>query len=282
MELHQSELNQNRKKLEKKEEVIELFKSINKDDKIYKPEKENIIKDSKEKPDLNISLRLEKSLLNFLEYSTIGGLAELGKRKNLYLRIFWMIVVLICSSYALVTIIKKIQIFYNYEVVLEFVKFQEMPTKFPAITICNENPFNEEKAFFYLQEKLNLANDYGAYNLSVRNNNWPEYKFLDYTFISKYSVPVNYMLEVNKLKRTLINDLNETELSNMGYNLDADMLISCQFNGNSCSESNGDFKNFWNNIYGNCYTFNSDKKIYLTGNQNELHLEMTVGKNKNN
>ena len=95
MELHQSELNQNRKKLEKKEEVIELFKSINKDDKIYKPEKENIIKDSKEKPDLNISLRLEKSLLNFLEYSTIGGLAELGKRKNLYLRIFWMIVVLI-------------------------------------------------------------------------------------------------------------------------------------------------------------------------------------------
>ena len=101
MELHQSELNQNRKKLEKKEEVIELFKSINKDDKIYKPE--NDIKDSKEKPDLNISLRLEKSLLNFLEYSTIGGLAELGKRKNLYLRFFWMMVVLICLSYYLLT-----------------------------------------------------------------------------------------------------------------------------------------------------------------------------------
>ena len=83
---------------------------------------------------------------------------------------------------------------------------------------------------------------------------------------------------VNKLKRTLFNDLNQTELSNIGYNLDSEMLISCQYNGHSCSETNGDFKRFWNNIYGNCYTFNGGNNSYLTGDQNGLHLEMIVSK----
>ncbi len=56
------------------------------------------------------------------------------------------------------------------------------------------------------------------------------------------------------------------------------MLISCKYNVSLCSEINGDFKKFWNNIYGNCYTFNIEEKVltYLTGDQNGLHLEMIV------
>ena len=66
----------------------------------------------------------------------------------------------------------------------------------------------------------------------------------------------------------------------MSYNLDTEILISCQFNGNSCSELNGDFKKFWNNIYGNRYTFNSDKNFYLKGNHFGLNLEVAVSKYK--
>jgi hypothetical protein len=54
--------------------------------------------------------------------------------------------------------------------------------------------------------------------------------------------------------------------------------ILCQYNGHSCSEINGDFKRFWNNFYGNCYTFNGGNNSYLTGDQNGLHLEMIVSK----
>jgi hypothetical protein len=85
-------------------------------------------------------------------------------------------------------------------------------------------------------------------------------------------------ITINQLKRTLINDLNETHLATFGYDLKNDMLISCQYNGHSCSEAITDFKIFWNNIYGNCYTFNSENYSYLTGNRYALQLEMIVCK----
>jgi hypothetical protein len=224
----------------------------------------------KQKSESNTTLakRFEKSLLNFLEYSTIGGLSELGKRKELYLRIFWMIVVLMCSSYALVTIIETIKIYYRYEVILAFDKYQDMPIKFPAITICNENQFNERYAFNYLK---NLSKTY------LLDNGDPE-DIVSSELQQFYFSIYDRNQTVNQLKITLINYLNETELTNIGYDLDSDLLISCLHNGNLCSEKNGDFKKFWNNIYGNCYTFNRGNNSYLTGDQNGLHLEMIVSK----
>jgi len=229
--------------------------------------------DSKKKRNSNISpsKRLEKSVINFLKYSTIGGLSELEKRKMLYLRIFWMIVVFICLSYALVTVIEKVNTYYNLEVILVFNKYQELPTKFPKVTICNQNPFNEQYAFKYLSSKYNTI-DYGFYNLTrpdwmVADIETKQIMFLRYNHIT-----------INQLKRTLINDLNETHLATFGYDLKNDMLISCQYNGHSCSEAITDFKIFWNNIYGNCYTFNSENYSYLTGNRYALQLEMIVCK----
>jgi hypothetical protein len=202
-------------------------------------------KKGKQKDHANITLfkRFEK---NYMEYSTIGGLSELGKRKDLYLRIFWMIVVFICSSYTLVTCIETVILFHNYEVNLVFGKYQEIPTKFPAITICNQNPINEQYAFSYLKDKFNFYDDFGFYNGHQEDEGSAE--------DNQYFFSQNY-LNVSQLIITLINDLNETELSSMGYDLDSEMLISCQYKGNLCSESKGDFKRFWNNIYGNCHTF---------------------------
>jgi hypothetical protein len=146
-----------------------------------------------------------------------------------------------------------------------------MLTKFPAITICNENQFNEQYAFKYLQDKFNFYYDFGFYNAEDEEQHYSE--ILQFWFPRKLETTT-----ANQLKRTLINDLNKTGLTNMGYDLDSEMLISCQYNGHSCSETNGDFKRFWNNIYGNCYTFNGGNNSYLTGDQNGLHLEMIVSK----
>jgi hypothetical protein len=262
--------------LTKPEDVVEHFLQKNK---VKEKTNHETIKTKVEqqKVDFNLNNRLfkkfEGSLLSFLEYSSIGGLSELGKRKELYLRIFWMIVVFICSSYAVVTFIETINLFYNYKVNLVFDRYQEMPTKFPAITICNQNPFNEQFAFKYIKDVFNYNQDFGIYNAD------PEYiidsEILQFLF-SKY----NQKQTVNQLKRTLINDINQTDLSNISYDLDTDMLISCQYNGHLCSETNGDFKRFWNNIYGNCYTFNDGNNSYLTGDHHGLFLEMIVGKLK--
>jgi len=226
---------------------------------------------------IKLCKKFERLLKNFLEYSTIGGLSELGKKEELYLRFFWTVVVFICSSYTLVTFIETVNRFYNYEVNLVFDKYQDIPTKFPFVTICNQNPFNEQYAFKYLQDKYLFTRDYGYYNPvnSELIKKIEEYEF--YFSISDKMVN-NKDQTINQFKRTLINDLNQTELSLFGYDLDTDMLISCQYNGHSCSETNGDFKRFWNNIYGNCYTFNGGNNTYLTGDQNGLHLEMIVSK----
>jgi hypothetical protein len=96
----------------KPKDVIENFVKKNNDEnkvnyetKLKQEDNLNIKLFKKIKPDfgLNKSLfkKFEKSLLNFLEYSTIGELSELGKRKEIYLRLFWMIVVFIgtCHFY---------------------------------------------------------------------------------------------------------------------------------------------------------------------------------------
>jgi hypothetical protein len=258
------------KNLTKPKDVVEYFVQKNNDENKVK-DKANHETTERQNNDfgLNISLfkKFEKTILNFLEYSTIGGLSELGKRKDLFLRIYWMIVVFICASYALVTFIETEKLFFNNDVNLAFEKYQDLPNKFPAITICNSNPFYEQYAFSYLEDKFNFYHDYGSYNYL------PEKQQLHFS-----NLLIDLISRINQLKRTLINDLNETELSSMGYDLDSALLISCQYNGNLCSEKNGDFKRFWNNIYGNCYTFNGGNNSFLTGDQNGLHLEMIVSK----
>jgi hypothetical protein len=56
--------------------------------------------------------------------------------------------------------------------------------------------------------------------------------------------------------------------------------ISCQFSGIQCNASH-DFIHFWDNQYGNCYTFNRDssKKTSATGEDAGLELELVVRKN---
>jgi hypothetical protein len=162
--------------------------------------------------------------------------------------------------------------FYKYKVDLAFEKYQDIPATLPAITICSQNSFNEQYTFTYIKEKFNFDKDNGYHDEYIYDYELNQFEFISELFSHKI------LPSINQIKRTLYNDLNQTELSSMGYDLDSAMLISCQYNGHSCSEINGDFKRFWNNFYGNCYTFNGGNNSYLTGDQNGLHLEMMVSK----
>jgi len=227
--------------------------------------------ESKTKTDL-IKM-FKNSYINFLQYSTIGGLSELGRSNNLFFIIFWMIFVFGCVSYTIITIAEKVNEFNKYSVVLKEYKFQEIPTRYPSVTICNEISFNEKYAFKYLKKTFNFTRKYYDYIYPISNSNG---HMTDFYFV--YDTVVGKIPSVNQLKRTIINSLNETQLSNLGFNLDSDMLISCHFNGKPCSEANGDFKRFWSNNYGNCYTFNNNHYAYLTGVQLGLQMEMIIGK----
>jgi hypothetical protein len=67
----------------------------------------------------------------------------------------------------------------------------------------------------YLNDKFNFYDNMIFFGLKEDIINYSEVKHF-YFFL-------RFGLTVNQLKRTLINDLNETELSSMGYDL-GDML----------------------------------------------------------
>jgi hypothetical protein len=217
--------------------------------------------------------RFENSMMNFLDYSTIGGLAELGKRKSLVMRVFWIIVVLVCFSYAILTILNKINLYSNYEVVLVEYKYQEMPSMFPSVTVCNLKPFNEKYTYNYLKEKFNFTGDLLKY--ALRDYSSSNAFMFEYSF--DLDTMANKIPSIETMKRTILNNLNETQLQSIGFGLDRDLLISCRYNGNYlCSEANGCFKKFWNNVYGNCYTFSKVDDAFLTGLQFGLQMEIVV------
>ena len=223
--------------------------------------KENLLKDSLENEELkleSVSLinMFKVSFDNFLNYSTIGGLSELAKRNSLFLRIFWMIFVFGCFSYTLLTVIDKVNEYENYNVVLKKYKYEDIPTRFPSITICNEISFNEKYAFKYLKKMLNFTRTYYDYIYPSSNSNG---HLTDFYFV--YDAVVDKIPPVNQLKRLIVDSLNQTQLTSLGFNLDSDILISC-----------------WSNLYGNCYTFSTNDEVYLTGAQFGLQMEMIVSK----
>lgn len=86
---------------------------------------------------------------------------------------------------------------------------------------------------------------------------------------------------IDKIKRILANrNLTEYDHFFYGFDLNSDMLISCEYNKVQCSADN--FTKYWDNQYGNCYTFNKGNdtiqplKSSLTGESHGLVMQLIV------
>lgn len=141
---------------------------------------------------------------------------------------------------------------------------------FPAVTVCNKNPFDSSKSktLKYLKSILNKYNI--LTNLTISGSNEEDFKTI---FLFRRSL--------NLLKSNVIaeNYKNSSELYGLRYTLD-DMLISCFFNGVECNSS--DFYYFYTFDYGNCFTFNSalngnTHTTSKTGPRTGLSLELFTG-----
>ncbi len=92
---------------------------------------------------------------------------------------------------------------------------------------------------------------------------------------------------VDQLKRAIGNGKKLTDYDNyiLGYDLNYDMLISCQYINITkipCDQNN--YTRYWDDRYGNCYTFNNandstqPKKSIVTGEKHGLELLIVVSK----
>lgn len=201
--------------------------------------------------------------------STSHGIPRIIKsafRKEWTITAMWSIVFTGCFVYCIYTLVLVFNTYYSYGVTSTISKFENLPATFPAVTICNINPFNEAYAGDYILNKSSTAKCFDYSNSS--------------NFVACMNITDPYLAFGtfnDQIKRIVANDKTLTAYDHFwyGYDLQTDMTISCQYNGIPCNVSNN-FIQYWDNQYGNCYTFNTDGalKTSSTGDGHGLEMEL--------
>jgi hypothetical protein len=146
------------------------------------------------------------------------------------------------------------------------------------VTFCNLNPYNEQVFYEEFGDSLNMLMPFVEdcwFNLFDQNS-W----FDCYSDITQ-SPEVLFVTFIDFFKRLLANGLPNEDLSVYGFDLKADLFMSCAFNGVECYPEN--FTSFWHDKYGMCYTFNNMKDKFQTsqaGINSGLQLSLIVRKLK--
>lgn len=221
----------------------------------------------------SLKTELIEEMYNLSVESTSHGIPRIIKsafRKEWLITTMWCIVFLGCFIYCIYTLVDVFNTYYTFGVTSTISKIQNLPATFPAITICNINPLNEAYASGYILNRTSTA------------------KCFDYTNSSSFEACMNitdpnvaFETFDDQIKRIVANDKTLSAYDHYwyGYDLQTDMTISCQYNGIACNVSNN-FVQYWDNTYGNCYTFNKDGalKTSSTGENSGLKMELVCSK----
>ena len=145
--------------------------------------------------------------------------------------------------------------FFQYNPVVQVSLIQEFPTQFPAVTVCNLNPFADLSS------------------LPINQSSFFDETTLDTTNID------NYFDEAQQKLNRYVAGMSSSQQQAIGFQLNK-TLISCSFNKVICDSSF--FTQFFDYDYGNCYTFNGGEKgnvlgTTLTGSKYGLTLEILTG-----
>ena len=190
----------------------------------------------------------------FLEWSLRSNLDCFTKifeyQNNTLAKLFWLIVLLASSGFTFWSISRIVLEYLNYEIVSKIGMIYENPTKFPTVTICDNNPFTSadaERYFEVISKTIDLKpNDPNFFRVAKMTASIPS----------------------DEIKKRL------------GFNL-SDKVTFCLFSGQECKAS--DFSWYWSFDYGNCFQFNSgfnltNHKVDLLNGQSgqDFGLQLTL------
>jgi hypothetical protein len=236
---------------------------------IVKPEM--IEKKMYQKPEENASsLRkdLKKAFKEWLSSSTSHGLPNVVRTNNNLIKIMWITFFIISSAICGYFLATSILEYLKREVVSRMYVVYELPTPFPAVTICNNYPFLTNQSKEFVNEIL------GKYNLTnIGKENYFGSKKVDL-------ILTNYILSLNGFNPNLTDEFRKT----LSY-LKEDMLLYCVYNTNPCDPAYFDY--YYDLMYGNCFRFNAGRnstghniKILestRSGKINGLQMEIFLG-----
>lgn len=189
--------------------------------------------------------------------TTFHGIPNAERSKYIFWKIAWVSIFLAALSYSAFVIVFHFIEFYTYGSYTTIQLFDTSQINFPAITICNMNPFSTLDAVDFVSKGINsnvtssLQNDY--FNVATG-------------------------LSYIKKAELLSKDINDTFRMLMGLSLES-FVIRCFYNGKKC-DLEKDFE--WNYFsdFGNCFTFasaKSPKTVSKIGQDNGLLISLFVG-----
>ncbi|RNA14620.1 DEgenerin Like [Brachionus plicatilis] len=216
----------------------------------------------------NLSL-ISNSLKRKCADSTAHGFPRIFDSDLLMIKIIWSIIFSIGIFGAITMIFISIRTYYSYPYSTSVEIYESYLDDFPAVSICNLNPFDttDPRTQVYLAQILNMS------NLSLEINP------------SSQSPAIYEVRRAFKLLNTnFLDDLRARNFRTdfkIVNNFD-DLVLSCYFNGQKCDST--DFQSFFSFGYGQCFTFNkkindstSLKKTSKTGPESGLSLELFTG-----
>jgi len=193
----------------------------------------------------NLKEKLKGKFIEWATSSTSHGIPNIFRTNNIFIKLMWLLFLIFSSSMCTFMVVRSILDYLNFDVVTKVRVFSEVPSEFPAITICKINPFSDNESVeamkdIYMREYPNASRD----KLSLENITSVYQTFLYEAKDHSFGV---------ERRRSLTPDITE-------------MLIYCSFNSNECSYE--DFEPFYMLFYGNCFRFNSGKDYY--GNKTKV------------
>jgi hypothetical protein len=165
-------------------------------------------------------------------------------RPNYKVQFIWLIILIGSTGATFYFISKSLIDYLKYEVVSQTTVINEVPTQFPAVTFCDNNPLSTEKAQIYMES------------------------IADANGLSLFQSPME-LTYLSQLNASSPSTSDETRMK-LGLSLGQ---ITCFYATNDCKN---DLHWFWSFDYGNCYTFNSG--LNLTSQKINLKDAYKYGK----
>ena len=186
---------------------------------------------------------LKNLLHDHLTNEMFTAIQEVVYTPHILLKLFLIVFLLGAYALAAYTTIDLLLDYLTYGVTVTVRSFYETPTKFPAVTICNLNPFTSEYGLSVLKKaNQQIQAPIDIFNVNDMNKYFPKYTerrdFIKAVFFSA----MGFVAAMNDTEKKLISHQFE------------DSLISCHFNYAECTSN--DFVWSFDPFYGNCYTFN--------------------------
>ncbi|XP_064617274.1 acid-sensing ion channel 4-B-like [Liolophura sinensis] len=227
-------------------------------------------------------------LRRFADKTSCVGPGNISTSRSWHGRVMWILLFLSAWSLTIYMTHKNFIEYTSFKTrVGVYMGFSKL--KFPMVSICNTNPIRRSQINYTVSSELRdflVRLDYTpSSNSNDSNFEWSHHfwdsnetdYFSEYYYYDDYDwgpiVKADPRSQVTKEFKILYGGEDSANKGAIGHQIE-DMLISCSYAGLKCGQEH--FVVTRSNVFGNCFTFNSEVDSNLTsrrsGNENGLSL----------